>query len=258
MTNPHDEQLQRLRQALRSTQVQPDHPLRRLAEALVAGDSYSHEQAEQELPGYVNAALLGQPVVQQYPALHRHLLNCQQCAALHAVMLEDMITEPVGMVVPQPGLSFLPGAYFRRLRSAVLRLTQAIAEVIRPVLLPSLAGMADILFDELEGLGPELWAQPATSGGYAFDEGGPPEEVRLLAATWAATRQLGEQRTAQQMDSLQQSGAWTEIAQQTAAQAAANLGFKPDQTARFAQEYARLVASDPSAVPVVVQVGSHD
>jgi hypothetical protein len=258
MTDQRDEQLQRLAQALRSTQVQPDDPLRRLAEALVADDSYSHQQAEQDLPGYVNTALLGQPVAQQYPALHRHLLNCRQCAALHVAMLEDLTTEPAGMVVPQPDLSFLPGAYFRRLRSAVLRLNQAIAEVIRPALLPSLAGMADILFDELEELGPELWAQPATSGGHAFDEGGGPEEVRLLAATWAATRQLGEQRTAQQMDSLQQSGAWTEIAQQTAAQAAANLGFKRDQTARFAQEYARLVALNPSVVPVGAQVGSHD
>ncbi len=250
MTHETDEQRRRLAQRLAGSRRPADDPWRRLAEAMVPDEAYSHEQAEQELPAYVADELLGRPLAQRYPALHRHLLHCQPCAELHVALLADLAEEPPSVAAPPPDLSFLPGAYRRRLRRAVLRLAEAIAAAIQPALQPSLADLAEVLFDEFEALGSSLWATPTPSGGYALAGGELSDEVRLLAATWAATSQLGEGRTAQQVAELQQTGAWPELARKVAAQAASNLDFTPRQAARFAEEYARLVSLDPSAVPL--------
>ncbi len=217
MTNERDEQLQRLAQVLKTTQAQTGDPLRRLAEALVLDDSYDHQQAEQDLPGYVNAALLGQPVARLYPALHRHLLNCRQCATLHMAMLTDLGEEPARVAVPQPDLSFLPGAYVRRLRSATLRLAQQIGAVLLPGSLSELADVAELLLDELQELGPNLRASPGPGVALGFASGDLPDEIKLLAATWAAAGRLGESLSAGQMASLQQSGVWLETARCSAA-----------------------------------------
>lgn len=251
MTDQHrnDEQLQRLQQALHSTQVPPDDPLRRFAEALVDDDSYSHEQAERDLPNYVNAALLGQPAVQQYPALHHHLLQCKQCALLHVAMLQDLTVEPARVAVPQPDLSFLPGSYLRRLRRATLRLAQQIGAMLFPNSLPALDDVAELVLDELQELGSNLRASPVAGAVLGFASGDLPDEIKLLAATWAAAGRLGESLSAGQMASLQQSGAWPETARSAALQAAMDLDFDPRQAERFAREFARLVTSDPAAIP---------
>lgn len=249
MTEQRDEQLQRLAQALRSTQIPPGDPARHLAEALVGDDNYSHEQAEQDLPGYVTAALLGQPAVQHYPALHRHLLHCTQCARLHAAMLQDLTVEPAQVPVPQPNLSFLPGAYMRRLRSATLRLAQQIGAVLFPGSLSALTDMAEIVLDELQEIGTNLRASPAPGAALGFASGDLPDEIKLLAATWATTGRLGESLSAGQIASLQQSGTWVETARFAALQAASDLDFSPRQAEHFAREFADLVASDPAAIP---------
>lgn len=250
MTSSHDERLQRLAKLLADSRLPADDPWRRLAEALVPDETYSHAQAEQDLPAYVADELLGRPLAQRYLALHRHLLHCQPCAELHAALLADLVEEPPSVAAPPPDLSFLPGASRRRLRRAVLRLAEAIAEAIQPALRPALAGLADVLFEEFEALGSALWAMPAASGGYALGGGEVSEEVRLLAATWATTAQLGEGRTSEQIAELQRTGAWPALAHDIAARVALNLDFPPRQAARFADEYARLVAKDPSAVPL--------
>lgn len=249
MTEQRDEQLQRLQEALRSTQILPGDPARHLAEALVGDDSYSHEQAEQDLPGYVTAGLLGQAAAQQYPALHRHLLHCTQCARLHAAMLHDLTVEPAQVPVPQPNLSFLPGAYMRRLRSATLRLAQQIGAVLFPSSLPALADMAELVLDELQEIGTNLRASPAPGAALGFASGDLPDEIKLLAATWAATGRLGESFSADQIASLQQSGAWPETARSAALQAASALDFDPRQAEYFAREFAGLAAADPAAIP---------
>jgi len=250
MTDQHNEQLQRLAQALHSSQLPPDDPARRLAEALAGDDSYSHEQAEQDLPAYVADELLGRSAAQHYPALHRHLLHCQQCAGLHVAMLADLTTQPAPMVVPQPDLSFLPGAYMRRLRRATLRLAQQIGAALFPDSLSSLADVAELLLDELQELGPNLRASPASGGvAFAFTGGSLPDEIKLLAATWAATGRLGEALSASQMATLQQSDAWPETARSAALQAAIDLDFDLRQAERFAREFAALAVADPTAIP---------
>lgn len=58
-----------------------------------------------------------------------------------------------------------------------------------------------------------LRASPASGGvAFAFTGGGLPDEIKLLAATWAATGRLGEALSASQMATLQRSGAWPETA----------------------------------------------
>ncbi|MCS6845998.1 MAG: hypothetical protein NZ528_17035 [Caldilineales bacterium] len=250
MPHENDERLQRLARLLAESDLPADDPWRRLAEALAPDDAYSHEQAEEELPAYVADELLGRPLAQRYPSLHRHLLHCRQCAELHAALLADLAEEPPDVPVPPPDLSFLSGVYRRRLRRAALQLAEAIVEALQPALRSSLAGLAEVLFDELEALGSALWAAPAASGGFALAGGELSDEARWLAAAWATTAQLGEGRTAQEVADLQRTGAWTVLAQETAARVAANLDFPPRQAAQFAQEYARLVAGDPSAVPL--------
>lgn len=250
MTQAHDERLKRLAQLLAKSELAADDPARRLAEALVPDDRYSHAQAEAELPLYVTDELLGRPAARLYPALHRHLLHCRQCRGLHAALLVDLAEEPAAVPVPTPDLSFLPVPdYWGRLRVAALRLAQAIAAALQPALAPRLAGLAELLFDELQDLGPDLWVAPPTGRAFAFAEGELSDEVRLLTAAWATTRQLGERLTPDQMAGLRRTGAWPATARQVAAQAAANLGFERAAADRFAQEYARLVASDPSLVP---------
>jgi hypothetical protein len=249
MTDQRDEQLQRLDRALRSIQLPSDDALRRLAEALVDDDSYSHTQAEQELPGYVTAALLDQLAARQYPALHRHLLHCTQCAKLHAAMLQDLTVEPARVAMPQPDLSFLPDAYMRRLRRATLRLAQQIGAVLFPRSLPALADVADLVLDELQELGTNLRASTASSAALGFASGDLPDEIKLLAATWATTGRLGESLSAGQIASLQQSGVWPETTRSAALQAASDLDFDPRQAERFAREFAGLAAADPAAIP---------
>lgn len=249
MTDQRDEKLQRLAEALRSSQRPSDDPLRRLAEALVDDDSYNHEQAEQDLPSYIIATLLGQPAAQQYPALHRHLLHCQQCAKLHVAMLQDLTVEPARVAVPLPDLSFLPGAYIRRLRRAVLRLAQQIGAVLFPESLSALADVAELLLDELQEMGLNLRASSAPGPALAFGSGDLPDEIKLLAATWAAAGRLGESLSAGQMASLQQSSAWPETVRSAALQAAIDLDFDPRQAERFAREFAALAVADPAAIP---------
>ena len=257
MTHENDEQLQRLAKLLETSGATPGDPARRLAESLVPDDSYSHQQAEQDLPLYVTDEMLGRPAARLYPALHRHLLNCQECAALHVAMLADMVEEPEEVAVPPPDLSFLPGAYFRRLRSATLRLAQEIAAALFPDSLPVLADVADLLFDELQELGPDLRADPGLGAAFAMAGGDLPDEVRVLAATWAATRRLGESLGADEMIHLQQAGVWTEMARRTSAQAAADLVFPLQQADRFAQTYAGLAAADPKAIPASTTLGAN-
>ncbi len=249
MTHEHDDQLQRLAELLKTTQIEPDDPMRRLAEALVPDDSYSHQQAERDLPLYVTDEMLDLPAPRRFPELDRHLLTCEKCAALHLAMLTDMVEEPAPIAVPPSDLSFLPGAYFRRLRSATLRLAQGIAAALFPDSLPALADVADLLLDELQDRGPDLRAAPGHSAFFAMTGGDLPDEVRVLAATWTATRKLGESLGVDEMVRLQQTGVWAEMARRAAAQAAADLGFPRRQADRFAQAYAGLVAADPTAIP---------
>lgn len=256
MTHENDEQLQRLAKLLKTTQVEPDDPMRRLAEVLVPDDSYSHQQAEQDLPLYVTGEMLGRPAARLYPALHRHLLNCPECAALHLAMLADMVEEPEVVAVPSPDLSFLPGAYFRRLRSATLRLAQGIAAALFPDSLPALAEVADLLLDELQDLGPDLWASSGRSAAFSMTGGDLPDEVRVLAATWTTTRRLGEGLGADELIRLQGTDAWPETAHRVAAQAAADLGFPRHQADRFAQAYTELAAADPTAILARTTLGA--
>jgi hypothetical protein len=249
MSQANDERLQQLAQLLAESDLPADDPARRLAEALVPDDRYSHAQAEQDLPLFVTDELLGRPVAGLYPTLHRHLLHCQQCAKLHVAMLQDLTVEPARGAVPQPDLSFLPGAYMRRLRSAVLRLAQQIGAVLFPESLPALADVAELLLDELQELGTNLRAAPSAGAALGFASGDLPDEIKLLAATWAAAGRLGESLSAGQMASLQQSGAWPETVRSAAAQAASDLDFDPRQAERFAREFAGLAAADPAAIP---------
>jgi hypothetical protein len=164
-------------------------------------------------------------------------------------MLRDLTVEPARVVVPHPDLSFLPGAYMRRLRRTVLRLAQQIGAMLFPESLPALADVAELLLDELQDLGLNLRASPASGAALAFGSGDLPDEIKLLAATWVATGRLSESHSAGQMTSLQQSGAWPEAARSAALQAAMDLDFDPRQAEHFAREFAALAAADPAAIP---------
>lgn len=257
MTNETDEQLQQLANLLKTTAAAPDDPALRLAEALVADDSYSHALAEQDLPLYVADELLGRPAARLHPALHRHLLNCQPCAALHADMLEDLGEEPEEVVVPAANLSFLPSSkpaappqpapYLDRLRRFAEQAAEAILATLRPASLSELALVAEVFFDQVGDQIGRVALQPAGQTAFNFS-GSTPPVLRFLAASAVTTYRLGVELPPQRLVALRDQNQLQAAVRATALRVANSLSLGQDALP-FADAYTRWLLNQIESLP---------
>lgn len=188
MSDEHEANLQRLAELLQTSPIADDDPLRKLAEALVPDESYSHKQAERELPDYVSDELLGRPVARLYPALHRHLLQCERCAEMHADMLAAFDETPEAIAIPEPKLSFLPPINWRR---EMVDTTRAIITQLWPKLREPLDQIAELFFAQIDrGGGGRLSQGGVFVPAFAFGGGDAPVSLQVLAAAYMAEQTL--------------------------------------------------------------------
>ncbi len=222
-------------------EVDPEDNLyQRLEEVFAPDESYTHAQAEQELPAYVSDELLGRNVGRHYPQLHRHLLHCRQCAELHVAMLADFVDEPEPMAVPRPNLSFLPPAPSRlaELLKDVQVATRRAAEQIVAIEWPDLRGELEIttriFFKQIDKLGNNFILQPDAARALGFGAGEVLPSQRVLAAVYRANQTLRENATAL---SPVDEASLREIVQAAAQDAAQEMGLSYDDQQRFVDAY---------------------
>lgn len=229
-------------------------PRQRLAEAVTPDESYSHDRAIEELPAYVVDELQYRSVSQLYPALHRHLLNCQSCAELHAELLTEFLNEPSAIAMPEPNLSFLPPmshapvpSYVEQLRTFVTRATEAILQRVDPKRLSEVGIAAEALFvrlgDRLEGFA----LVPAPQTAYGFS-GRLSPTARYLAASLMATQRIGAQLSKQQIEELKAQSKLTAEVHKRALQAAFDMELGRD-AATFAAEYTHWAVAQIDRLP---------
>lgn len=242
MNEEQQDQFQKLGDLLNQTSRDADDPVRRLAESFIADETFTHEQAEQDLPAYVMDELLERQVAHLYPDLHRHLLHCEQCADLHAELLADFITEAEPVDIPQPDLSFLPSSanklvgLLMDVRVATRRAAEQIVNVEWPQLRDELIITERIFFRQIDKLGDSFVLQAGAAQALGFGAGEVLHTQRVLAASYRTNLALLEQ--ARRLAPADEP-TMHDAAQKAAEESAAEMGFHRDDQRRFAEIYVR-------------------
>lgn len=248
MSNEQDEQPLQTAGSPEGFDKRSDAAFRRLAEALVADSTYTHEQAEQDLPLYVADELLRRPVSRTYPALHRHLLTCLQCAALHAAMVDDLGEQPAQVTAPTLRLDFLPAEpYLDRLKDFCLRFARPYLDSVQPRALSTLATTARVYFDLVEERLGDFGLQTAPQAAFGFPAE-PSLAWRVLAATAATTYQLGHELSAERIAALRAENRLETTVQRTAMRVASDMRLGRD-AGPFAIEYTRWLLQQMDDLP---------
>jgi hypothetical protein len=222
-------------------------PMERLARALVPpDDDIGHDESQAQLPAYVEAEMRGVNVAQRFPQLTRHLHHCDECAALHAELLELERTPPQVSHVPALDTSVIKRTWRQRVVSA----TAAILRALLPEQLPRLQPVADAFFLRLEQLGDQFSLQVVPQVALAAGAGETTLALRFLAATFVATQELDAQLTPEKIATLAAEGRLSPLIHRVATSAARRMKLGR-YTSRFAAEYerwlmAQLPASDQS------------
>lgn len=244
MSDEHEANLRRLAELLQTSAVAADDPMRRLAEALVPDASYSHEQAEQDLPDYVSDELLGRPVARLYPALHRHLLQCETCAEMHAGMLSAFDEVPIDVAIPAPRLDFLPPI-------DIWQRTKAIARIILgrawPAVREPFDAIAELARKQIEqGNDMKRLRSGMLVPTFSFGGGDAPITLRVLAATYIANQTLASRYGSLEQAAAGLPAATTEIAALAMA-AAKEAGIARKERQGFVDAYLALMPGQPGA-----------
>lgn len=232
MNDRSDTRLRHLADAVAHSQRVLNHPARRIADSLLDDETYTHAQAEQELPSYVTDELRGQPVAELYPLLNRHLLHCEDCADLYVFLLADQSQELAPVIVPVPSLKFLRALQRRRF---IERATEAILNKLHPAGLAELSIIAEVFFDQVKDQVDRVTLQPTIQTAFNFSAN-TPVTLRYLAASATATQRLTNQLLS---DKAISSSADTEIGRlihQIALKAASDLKLRK-QAQPFANYY---------------------
>lgn len=226
-------------------------PAERLAHALTGepAATLSCADAQAQLPVCADAELRGIPIAQRYPEVARHLLSCQECGALYALML-DREQAPALEPLPAPARFNVlrQQQRFEEVRRFVLGIAEVVLETIRPAALPGLADAAQVFFDQLRDLGGAFRLEPAAA--HALGHGGDlSPAVRVLMASYLATQQLAQAPPGEPGGVPLATGDTRAVIRQTAQRAAADSGLKGAEAKRFAEAYADLVTAAGAAWP---------
>ncbi len=187
--------LDRLRAALAEREAQraasraiPEEDAERIARVLAADEPSpaACEAIEDRLPEFVAAELRGAAVARLFPEVHRHLMTCQDCAALHADLLE-LELDPELAPLPVPDLAALrwPVASEALRQLVTQRARQLLARLaLRPRGFDELVAS---FFESVDELGERLTWSPRMSGAFRFGGAEASAELRVLLATWQTT-----------------------------------------------------------------------
>ncbi len=252
MTTPHlDPDLEQLRRRLRAAAPATWGPVERLAGALTgeSGQASACADVQAELPAYVEAELRGIPVAQRYPDIARHLLSCEECGALYALMLDrELAAGPAALPAPQPLAVLRQEARFEEMRRFVVAVTEALLKAIRPAALADLADAAQVFFDQVRSLGAAFRLEPAAA--HALGQGGDlTPAVRFLMASFLATQRLGEEAPEAQEGTPARAQLSRADVQRAALAAARDGGLRGAEAKRFADAYTDLVMAGEMALP---------
>ncbi len=226
-----------------------DDPRRRLLEALIPDESFSHEEAQAMLPDYVTDELLGRPVRELYPRLHRHLLHCQQCSAMYAAMIADVTEEiPLPVAVPQPDLSFLPPAHesgldkiLKDAREATKEALQSIVASAWPQLQDELKMVTRVFFRQVDQFGDNFILQPNAARAMGFGSGDAPLSQIIAAATYRSNLALMEKYKRAKTPTRQ---ALAQEAKTIAEDAARSMGLSEAEKTQFLSSYIAWLMQD--------------
>jgi hypothetical protein len=246
VTAPHPEpDLEPLRRSLRARArgQKPGHA-ERLAQALTGepDSALSCAEVQERLPAYADAELRGVLVSQRYPEVAQHLLACNECGPLYALMLDRELapaSEP--LPAPAPLKVLRQEARFEEVRHFVVRIAEAALKTVRPAAVPGLADATQVFFDQVRELGREFRLEPTTT--YAMGQGGDlSPAVRFLMASFLATQRLAQEAPTARSSVPSLAGDLGAMVRQTALRAATDSGLKGAEAKRFAGAYASLVA----------------
>jgi hypothetical protein len=223
-------------------QLPADTPERRLLEALIPDKEFTHEEAQAILPDYVTDELLGRPVRDLYPQLHRHLLHCQQCTAMYAAMMADVTEEaPQTVGLPQPDLSFLslqPNSRLNEIlddvRSATQEALQAIIVSTWPQLQNEVKVVVRVFFRQLDQFGEDFILQPNAARALGFGSEKVPLSQRLAATVYKSNVIIKEKYGTIEKPS---EAVWSQEVRQIAENAAWSMGLTDAEKERFVSSY---------------------
>jgi len=252
VTVPHlDPDLEQLRRRLRAADPTTWGPVERLASALVGepGPTPACADIQAQLPACAEAELRGISIAQRYPDVVRHLLSCEECGALYALMLERELAPTLEPLPTSVRFHVLRQQQrFEEVRRFVLEVTAAALEVVRPAALPGLAEAAQVFFDQVRSLGGAFRLEPAAA--HALGQGGDlSPAVRFLMASFLATQQLSQERAEAQGGDLTAAQLPRLAVRRIARAAASNSGLRGAEAERFADAYADLVTAREITLP---------
>lgn len=253
MTQPHlDPDLELLRQRLRAgSRGGRRGPAERLAHALTGepASELSCAEAQEQLPACVEAELRGIPISRRYPEVAQHLVSCEECSAIYALMLDRELA-PALEPLPAPARFNVlrQQQRFEEVRRFVLSIAGAVVETIRPAALPGLADAAQVFFDQLRDLGGAFRLEPAAA--HALGHGGDlSPAVRVLMASYLATQELAQTMSAERRKGIPASDELRAMMHRAAQQAATDSGLRGPEARRFVEAYVNLIAASETALP---------
>ncbi len=205
---------------------------------------------QMRLPQLVDAGLRGENVARADPAMAQHLLVCETCSALHALMLDaELALAPAPAALPFPGVAAILGPTSVEERQAwIAERTREILKALQELLdTTELERATRTFFGLLRRLGGDIELQPAAV--YAMGHGGAlSPAARYLAAVYFATQWLAQDQN--RGDAQRTPAEVTTAARSFALRAAEDLGLPAPSATQFANEFARLVTAPGVRLPV--------
>ncbi len=196
------------------------------------------------LPQVVDAELRGDKAE---PEVAQHLLVCEACSALHALMLDaELAIAPAPAALPFPGVAAILGPTSTEERQAwIIARTRDILKSLQKLLDPTeLERAAKTFFGLLRRLGGDVGLEPAAV--YAMGQGGDlSPAARYLAAVYFATLWLTQERG----EAQRTPAAVATAARGFALRAAEDMGLPGPAAAQFATEFVRLVTAPGIRLP---------
>lgn len=232
--DPKTDRLRRLL-AAQKTEQSPA-AAERLARALTGepGGGLTCDAVQAELPAYVDEELRGLPVAARHPAIAQHLLACESCGAIYALLLDRELAPALAPLEDPISVAELRRETgFEEVRRFVTRIAEATLQAIRPAALPGLAAAAQVFFDEVRELQSGFRLEPAAA--YAMGQGGElTPALRFVMASFLATQRITQEPSAAQARPPVRG----ELSRKIAFAAAVESGLSRGDARRFADAYA--------------------
>lgn len=207
---------------------------------------------QMRLPQWVDAGLRGDNIARADPAVAQHLLVCETCSALHALMLDaELAIAPAPAALPFPGVAAILGpSSAEEIQAWIMARARELLKTLQGLVDPSdLERAARTFFGLLRRLGGDIELQPAAA--YAMGHGGElPPAARYLAAVYFATQWLAHDPAQNRGDDQRTPAEVASAARTFALRAAEDLGLPAPSATQFANEFARLVTAPGVRLPV--------